>query len=319
MTLSCTLAERTRENSFEAVAMDWFNRNKSKWKPGYARTIEQRFKLNLFPWIGHRPIAEITAPELLTVLRRIESRGAIDTIHRSRQIASNAFRYGIACGICERDPAADLIGALPPKNPKKMAAITDPVQIGGLMRTIDDYQGDLITRCALRFSALTFCRPGEIRHAEWSEIIWAKEQWVIPAKKMKMKRDHVVPLSEQAIKVLQELHPLTGPGKYVFPSLRSSTRCMSENTVNAALRRMGIPKTEMVAHGFRSMASTLLHENGWPHSDIELQLAHQRKDRIAGVYDRSQRLSERRKMMQWYADYLAKLEKGNERAESHVG
>lgn len=295
------------ENSFEAVSMDWFSRNNQKWTPGYARTIEQRLKLNLFPWLGDRPITEITAPELLRVLRRIESRGAVETTYRTRQIASNVFRYGVSCGICDRDPASDLIGALSPKNPKKMAAITEPAEVGGLMRAIDGYHGDLITRCALKFSALTFCRPGEIRHTEWSEIIWAKEEWVIPAEKMKMKRDHVVPLADQAIKVLQEIHPLTGRGKYVFPSLRTPTRCMSENTVNAALRRMGISKNEMVAHGFRSMASTLLHENGFNHDVIELQLSHVRRDQVAAAYDRSHRLPERRKMMAWYADYLDSL------------
>ena len=252
------------------------------------------------------------------MLRRIEDRGAVESAYRSRTIAGQVFRYGIACGLCDRDPSADLRDALQPRKPKKMAAITEPAEVGGLMRAIDGYQGDLITRCALKFSALTFCRPGEIRHAEWSEIIWAKEEWVIPAEKMKMKRDHVVPLADQAIKVLQEIHPLTGMGKYVFPSLRTPTRCMSENTVNAALRRMGISKNEMVAHGFRSMASTLLHENGFNHDVIELQLSHVRRDQVAAAYDRSHRLPERRKMMAWYADYLDMLKKGKEDERAEV-
>ena len=299
------------ENTFENVALEWLVKQKKVWTAYHAKTVEQRLRKNLLPWLGNRPISEINPPELLMVLRRIEARGAVESAHRSRTIAGQVFRYGIACGLCDRDPAADLRDALQPRKPKKMVAITDPVKVGGLMRAIDGYQGDLITRCALKFSALTFCRPGEIRHAEWSEIIWAKEEWVIPAEKMKMKREHVVPLAGQAIKVLQELHPLTGRSKYVFPSLRSPTRCMSENTVNAALRRMGIPKTEMVAHGFRSTASTLLHEAGLEHDIIELQLAHARQNRVAHVYDRSQRLPERRKMMQSWADCLDELKIGD--------
>jgi integrase len=298
---------KSSENSFETVALEWLAKQKQVWTEGHAVTVEQRLRKNLLPWLGNRPISEINPPELLRVLRRIEDRGAVESAYRSRTIAGQVFRYGIACGLCDRDPSADLRDALQPRKPKKMAAITEPAEVGGLMRAIDGYQGDLITRCALRLSALTFCRPGEIRHAEWAEIIWAKEEWVIPAEKMKMKRDHVIPLADQTIKVLQELHPATSRGKYVFPSLRTPTRCMSENTVNAALRRMGIPKTEMVAHGFRSMASTLLHENGFGHDVIELQLSHSRKDRIAAAYDRSERLPERRRMMQWWADYLDNL------------
>jgi len=315
--LSKAIQRKSSENSFGAVALEWFAKQKQVWTTGHARTVEQRLHKNLTPFLASRPISEIEPPELLEVLRRIEARGAVETAHRCRTIMGQVFRYAISCGLCSRNPASDLIGALQPRNPKKMAAITEPAEVGGLMRAIDGYHGDLITRCALKFSALTFCRPGEIRHAEWAEIIWAKEEWVIPAEKMKMKRDHVVPLADQAIKVLQELHPLTGRGKYIFPSLRTPTRCMSENTVNAALRRMGIPKTEMVAHGFRSMASTLLHENGFDHDVIELQLSHVRRDQVAAAYDRSHRLPERRKMMAWYADYLDELKKADKRAVDH--
>ena len=230
------------ENSFENVALEWLAKQKQVWTPRHAITVEQRLRKNLLPWIGNRPISEITAPELLKALRRVEARGAVESAHRSRTIAGRFLDMGslVACAIVIM--RLIIRDALQPRTPKKMAAITDPIKVGGLMRAIDGYQGDLITRCALKFSALTFCRPGEIRHAEWTEIIWAKEEWVIPAEKMKMKRDHVVPLADQAIMVLQELHPMTGSGKYVFPSLRTQTRCMSENTVNAALRRIGIHK-----------------------------------------------------------------------------
>ena len=294
-------------NTFEAVSNEWFALQYQAWTAGHSCTVKSRLKRDIIPWLGSRPIKEITAPEILTVLRRIESRGAGETAHRCKTIVSQVFRYGIATGAAERDPAADLRGALAPTRSKKMAAITDPVKAGELMRAIRGYQGDIITRCALRLSALTFCRPGEIRHAEWKEINWIKKEWQIPAAKMKMRRDHTVPLSDQALEVLRELYPLTGHGKYVFPSLRTDSRPMSNNTVLAALRRMGFTKEDMTPHGFRSMASTLLHENGWEHEVIELQLAHSRRDKVAAAYDRSRRLPERTEMMQAWADYLDAL------------
>ena len=299
------------QNTFRSIALEWFLKNESTWTKGHARTITGRLDLNLLPWLGNRPISEITAQEILRVLRKIEHRGAIETAHRCKTIVSQVFRYAIATGIADRDPAVDLKDALSPANPKKMAAITDPVRTGELMRAIRGYQGDIVTRCALQFSAMTFCRPGEIRHAEWSEINWIKQLWEIPEGKMKMKRDHTVPLSDQAIKVLQEIHPLTGQGKYIFPSLRTGSRPMSNNTVLAALRRMGFTKEEMTSHGFRSMASTLLHESGhFEHHDIELQLAHTVGSKVSAAYNRFVRLPERKKMMQWYSDYLDKLEHG---------
>lgn len=294
-------------NTFEALALEWFSKQEQTWTEGHSRTVTSRLKRDIIPWLGSRPIKEITAPEILTVLRRIESRGAGETAHRCKTIVSQVFRYGIATGATERDPAADLRGALAPTRSKKMAAITDPVKVGELMRAIHGYQGDLVTRCALRLSALTFVRPGELRHTEWAEIGWIKKEWQIPAAKMKMRRDHTVPLSDQALEVLREIHPLTGHGKYVFPSLRTDSRPMSNNTVLGALRRMGFSKEEMTPHGFRSMASTLLHEHGWEHEIIELQLAHSRRDKVAAAYDRSRRLPERTKMIQSWADYLDAL------------
>jgi len=297
-------------NTFEALALDWYTRQEQAWTEGHARTVSSRLKRDILPWLGSRPIDTITAPEILKVLRRIESRGAGETAHRCKTIVSQVFRYGIAVGVAERDPAADLRGALAPTRPKRMAAITDPGKAGELMRAIHGYQGDLVTRCALKFSALTFCRPGEIRHAEWKEINWIRKEWQIPAPKMKMRRDHTVPLADQALEVLQDIHPLTGQSRYVFPSLRTDTRPMSNNTVLGALRRMGFTKEEMTPHGFRSMASTLLHEQGWEHEIIELQLAHSRRDKVAAAYDRSRRLSERTLMMQFWADYLDRLMNG---------
>ncbi len=297
-------------NTFEALALDWYTRQEQAWTKGHACTVISRLKRDILPWLGSRPIDGITAPEILKVLRRIESRGADETAHRCKTIVSQVFRYGIAVGVAERDPAVDLRGALAPTRPKRMAAITDPGKAGELMRAIHGYQGDLVTRCALKFSALTFCRPGEIRHAEWKEINWIRKEWQIPASKMKMRRDHTVPLADQALEVLQEIHPLTGQNRYVFPSLRTDTRPMSNNTVLGALRRMGFTKEEMTPHGFRSMASTLLHEQGWEHEIIELQLAHSRRDKVAAAYDRSRRLSERTLMMQFWADYLDRLMNG---------
>lgn len=299
-------------NTFEALAIEWLAKQEQTWTQGHARTVTSRLKRDILPWLGSRPIGEITAPEILTTLRRIENRGAGETAHRCKTIISQIFRYTIAAGITDRDPAVDLRGALAPTKSKKMAAITDPEKAGELLKAIRGYQGNLVSRCALQLSALAFVRPGELRKAEWREINWIKQEWLIPAEKMKARRDHTVPLADQALEVLREIHPLTGHGKYVFPSLRTDTRPMSNNTVLGALRRMGFSKEEMTPHGFRSMASTLLHENGWEHEIIELQLAHTRQDKVAAAYDRSKRLPERKKMMQWWADFLRHLEQGTD-------
>ncbi len=300
-----SLSETT--NSFETVAREWFLKNKPVWTEKHAQTIISRLENNIFPWLGGMATSSITAPMLLESLRRIEDRGAIETAHRVKQICGQVFRYAIATGRGERDPSADLKGALPPTKPKHMATITSPDKIGELMRAIDGYQGNLITRCALKFAPLTFVRPGELRHAEWVEINIEEQVWKIPAEKMKMRSVHIVPLSRQAIVVLEEILPLTGDGKYVFPSLRTGSRPMSENTVLAALRRMGYAKEEMTGHGFRGMASTVLHEKGWSTDVIERQLAHAESNSVKAAYNHAQHLPERRKMMQWWADYLDDL------------
>jgi len=309
-------------NSFEAVSREWFTKNKHVWTEGHSRTIIRRLELNIFPWLGMKPIASITAPEILAVLRRIENRGAIETAHRVKQICGQVFRYTIATGRAERDPSADLRGALPPTKPKRMSTITVPKQIGELLRAIDGYEGHLITRCALRLAPLVFVRPGELRQAEWQEINFEQAEWKIPAEKMKMGFPHIVPLATQAVELLKEIEPLTGRGRYVFPSLRTAERPMSNNTVLAALRRLGYTKEEMSGHGFRAMASTVLHEQGWLSDIIERQLAHTERNSIKAAYNYAQHLPERRRMMQSWADYLDKLKKGGEiipfRGAGHV-
>ncbi|MDK9706383.1 MAG: tyrosine-type recombinase/integrase [Desulforhopalus sp.] len=298
------------ENNFQGIALEWFVKNKHVWTEGHARTIFSRLENNVFPWLGSKPIAEISSPDLLAVLRRMESRGALETAHRVKQICGQVFRYAIATGRAERDPSFDLRGALPPTKPQSMATITDLDKVGQLLRAIDGYEGQLITKCALRLAPLVFVRPGELRHADWAEIDLAKSEWKIPAAKMKMRNTHIVPLSAQAVQILEEIKPLTSEGQYVFPSLRSGSRPMSDNTVLAALRRMGYPKEEMTGHGFRAMASTILHEQGWPDEVIERQLAHAERSKVKAAYNHAQHLPERRRMMQEWADFLVALKKG---------
>ena len=312
MTVFCYLLGLTTQGSVEAVAREWFARFSQSWSTSHAETIEQRLDNYIIPNLGQRPINEVTAPELLTVLRKIEALGYVETAHRVKQICGQIFRYAIATGRKDHDPAADLKGALPPAKSKRMASIIDPKGVGGLLRAIDDYKGSIVTLCALQFGTLTFVRPGELRHAEWEEIDLEATEWRIPAEKMKMRSPHIVPLSRQAIAVLKKIQPLTGQARYVFPSERTHSRPMSENTVNAALRRMGYTKDELTGHGFRSMASTLLHEQGWRSEVIERQLAHQERNKVKAAYNHAEHLSERKKMMQAWADYLDALKKGAE-------
>ena len=267
--------EESATNSFEVVTREWHARQKTIWTEGHAERTLQRFERDLFPWIGARPIGEITPPELLAVFRRIEARGANETAHRARFICGQVFRYGVATGRAERDPTADLRGALTPLKGKHNAAITDPKDVAPLLRDIDAYQGGFVVKCALRLAPLLFVRPGELRQAEWSEIDLEACEWNIPGAKMKMKIAHLVPLSRQAVEILKELKLLTGASRYVFPSGRSFTRPMSENAVLAALRYMGYSKEEMTGHGFRAMARTILDEVLQVRPDfIEHQLAH---------------------------------------------
>jgi integrase len=295
------------ENTFEAVAREWFDMFSKPWAKGHADKIIRRLELYIFPWLGSRPIKSITAPELLAALRGIEGRGANETAHRAMQVCGRVFRYAVATGRAERDPSRDLSGALAPVKEKHLASITDPQEVGALLRAIDAYKGEWITRCALRLAPLVFVRPGELRHARWSEIDFDKAEWRIPAARMKMRVQHIVPLSTQAITVLRDLQQLTGKLDYAFPGTRSRERPMSENTVTAALRRMGYSGDDMTGHGFRSMASTLLNEQGWNRDAIERQLAHGERDAVRAAYNYAQHLPERRKMMQAWADFLDQL------------
>ncbi|WP_027188319.1 tyrosine-type recombinase/integrase [Desulfovibrio cuneatus] len=298
---------RSVHTTFEAVAREWHENQKPTWTPGYTKDVMERIEKNVFPLLGSRPIGEISPPELLAVLRKIELRGAVDQAHRVRSICSLVFRYAIATGRAERDTAADLRGALKTRSRTPRAAITEPQAIGGLLRAIDDFPGTFIVKAGLQLLALTFLRPSEVRLGEWAEIDFTEKVWRIPSKRMKMRLDHMVPLSAQALEVLQTLQEVTGHEKLMFPGLRSPQVPISDATFIAALRRMGFAKEEMTAHGFRAMASTLLNEQGYSADVIEKQLAHNPKDKIRGVYNRAEYLPERRKMMQEWADYLSKL------------
>lgn len=301
---------RGEANSFEAVAREWFAKFSPSWVPSHGDKILRRLERDVFPWIGDKPVGAVTPPTLLAVLRRIEQRGAVETAHRAMQNCGQVFRYAIATGRAERDFSADLRGALPPVTPKHHASITDPKAIGQLLRDFRAYEGSFVTRCALLLAPLVFVRPGELRKAAWPEINLDSAEWRIPAARMKSRMMHIVPLSTQAVDVLRELHALTGAGAYVFPGARSTNRPMSENTVNAALRRLGYDKSTMTGHGFRSMASTLLNEQGWNGDAIERQLAHVERNGVRAAYNYAEHLPERRKMMQAWADHLQTLERG---------
>lgn len=302
----------TAGNSFEMIAREWFAKHSANWDSSHGEKIIRRLERDIFPWIGVRPIAEVTAPELLSALRRIENRGALETAHRAHQNCGQIFRYAVATGRAERDPSADLRGALPPAHETHHASITDPKAIGELLRAIQGYQGSFITKCALQLAPLLFVRPGELRRAEWAEFDLDKAEWRIPGEKMKMLAPHIVPLSNQAVKILHDLHAFTGHGHYVFPGVRTADRPMSDNTVLSALRRLGYEKNEMTGHGFRSMASTMLNEQGWNRDAIERQLAHAERDAVRAAYNYAEHLPERRRMMQHWSDFLDGLAAGGQ-------
>lgn len=290
-------------NSFELVAREWFVKHSSNWVVSHADKIIRRLERDVFPWLGAKPIAEITPPDLLSVLRRIESRGAIETAHRAMGNCGQVFRYAVATGRAERDPSQDLKGALPPVKGTHFAAQTNPQKFAQLLRAVNSYEGTLTVCCALRLAPLVFVRPGELRHAEWAAIDFENAEWRYIV--TKTNTPHVVPLSRQALDILKELHPLTGSGRYVFPSARSAQRPMSDNAILAALRRLGISKEEATGHGFRATARTLLDEVLGVRPDfIEHQLAHAVRDPNGRAYNRTAYLPERKTMMQDWADYL---------------
>lgn len=296
-------------NSFEAVAREWFLKMKPDWAEIHLKKIISRLERDVFPWLGNKPIADITALDVLAIQRRIESRGALDTAHRARGTISQIIRYAIATGRAARDPCPDLRGALPPAKETNFPSITDPDQVGALLRAIDAFKGTFVVYCALQLSPLLFVRPGELRKAEWSAIDLDKAEWRYIVGKTNT--DHSVPLSKQAVRILRDLHALTGRGRYVFPG-RNSAIPMSDAAVNAALRRLGYDtRTEITGHGFRAMARTILHEVLYIRPEIiEHQLAHKVPDTLGTAYNRTKFLKDRRAMMQQWADYLDELKVG---------
>ncbi|HCC54251.1 MAG TPA: integrase [Desulfobulbaceae bacterium] len=304
-------ATQSGEGSFEAVAREWHTRFKPKWSEVHASAIINRLERDVFPYIGVRAIGEITPPEVLAVLRRIESR-TLETAHRVKIACGQVFRYAVATGHATSDPISALRGALPPVQGKHMAAPTDPKAVAPLLRMLNGYQGSFVVACALRLAPLVFVRPGELRQAEWAGVDLDNGEWryLVP----KTKTEHLVPLSYQSVAILRELHQLTGGERYLFPSSRSTSRPMSNNTVNAAMRRMGInTQNELTGHGFRAMARTILDEVlGFRPDFIEHQLAHAVRDPLGRAYNRTAHLPERKKMMQVWADYLDKLAAGEE-------
>ena len=302
----------TSADSFEALAEEYMARSSAQ--EATLATMRRRLQVHIYPRIGKRPISEINSQELLMALRRVEARQTYETAHRIRTYCGQVFRYAIATGRASVDPSQALSGALKPVKTKHMAHVTGPKAMGELMRAIEGYSGHAVSVAALKLAPLVFARPGELRGAEWSEFnldSGGSEEWRIPAHRMKTGKPHVVPLSCQAVAILKDLHPLTGNGTLVFPSLRTRNRPLSENTLTAALRRLGYPGDQMTCHGFRGMASTSLHEQGYPSEHIERQLAHVDKNKIRATYNHAGYLPQRRQMMQAWADYLYALRDGS--------
>lgn len=305
-------------DSFEAVAREWYAVKKDGWSPSYGERIIARLENDVFPYIGKVPVAEVTPPQLLEVMRRIEARGVLETAHRALQDCSQALRYAVATGKAPSNPARDLKGALRRPMAKHFPAITEPKRLGELLRAIDSYAATPVVRAALKLAPMVLLRPGELRFAEWPEIDLDAAMWTVPA--IRMKRElrqklhgapHLVPLPRQAVEVLRELHPLTGHAKMVFRGERHHDRAMSENTINAALRAMGFSADEVTGHGFRATARTMLQENlGFDPDVIEAQLAHAVRDPLGRAYNRTEFLEQRRKMLQAWANYLDKLRQG---------
>lgn len=304
-------SEERALNSFEVICREWLEKWRTTVEPAQYQKALARHEKNVFPWLGGRPIAEISAPEVLAVLRRVDERGARYTAHKIRSEISQAFRYAVATGRAERDPCPDLRGAIPPARGEHFAAITTPKETGELLRAIDAFRGTLIVKSALLLAPMLFVRPGELRKAEWSEFDFERGEWNIPAKRMKARRPHLVPLPPQAVQILRDLEPLTGRFVHVFAG-RDPKKPMSDAAVNAALRRMGYDtKTEITGHGFRAMARTILHEELHFEPDvIEHQLAHSVPDALGAAYNRTKFLKERREMMRRWADYLGRLKTG---------
>ncbi|TAM02192.1 MAG: DUF4102 domain-containing protein [Paraburkholderia sp.] len=303
-------AKLAAANSFEAVALAWMDERRPYVEPAqYDKTLA-RFKNDAFPWLGKRPISEIEAPEILDVMKRVDSRGARFTAHRLRSEISRVFRYGIKEGFCKNDPARDLLGAIPPAQTMHFASITEPAKVGEMLRAFDGFTGTFPVQCALKLAPMLFVRPGELRKAEWEQFDLDKGEWRYLV--TKTTTAHLVPLATQAVAILRDLHALTGSDRYVFPGARDRKRPMSEATINAALRRLGYDtRTEITGHGFRAMARTILHEELEQKPEvIEHQLAHAVPDNLGGAYNRTRFIKERRAMMQKWANYLDRIKAG---------
>ncbi|WP_408587595.1 tyrosine-type recombinase/integrase [Novosphingobium sp.] len=302
------------ENTFAAITAEFCEKRKRDgqraWAPATAKRCEYLLSI-LCGSIGNMPIAEIEPADVLVAVRRIEGKGKLESARRTLQLAGSVFRYAVATARLKSDPTRDLKGALTSPTVTHYGAVIDPAGVGELLRSIDGYEGQPITKFAMQLAPHVFVRPGELRHAEWSEIDLERSLWTIPASKTKMRKEHVVPLSRQAIAILKGVEPLTGPSGYVFPSVRTRRRPMSDNTINAGLRRLGYATDEMTAHGFRAMASTLLNESGkWNPDAIERALAHGDTDKVRAAYHRGAHWKERVAMAQWWSDYLDDLRKG---------
>lgn len=298
---------RAKDESFEVIAREWYATFSPNWAPSHGDRVLRRLETYVFPWVGKVPIREVTAMNVLECLRRLEHQNTHETARRVLRYCNQTLRYAIMTGRAETDVLGQLRGALAPRRPRHLASVKDPKRVGALLRAIDGYDGRLVTKLALRFAPLVFVRPGELRHAAWGDFDFLQREWRIPANQMKARRPHIVPLSSQAMALLRELQPLTGACPFLFPGERSGGRPMSNNTLNAALRRLGYGPDDMTAHGFRSMASTLLNELGWTPDAIERQLAHAERDGVRAVYNYAQYLPERRRMMQAWSDYLEHL------------
>ncbi|WP_027179283.1 tyrosine-type recombinase/integrase [Maridesulfovibrio bastinii] len=307
------LAEAQAQNdTFELVARAWLKKNSESWTTKTYRTNEGRLSNHVFPYIGHLPISAISPKDILGLLQRIEAKGTLETAHRVASLCSQIFKYAVFINKVEIDPVQIVKGALPPitKSRKHRAALTDPMEVGKLLRYIEEYSGHYIVKQALRVGLYTFTRSKEIRGMKWDEIDFDRKEWRIPAERMKMRKPHIVPLSNQVLTILKEVKQLNNPSKFVFPSVVNNSSILSENTLNTAIRRMGYTKEQLCYHGFRGTCTTLLYETGWPKDMVERQLAHVQTNQVRAAYDHAQYMEERTRMMQIFSDYLDSLRDG---------
>lgn len=312
------ISGKLTDGIFKSVFDEWFEKNKSQWTPGHAQTVKSRIENNVLPWIGNQKMSEITSLTILAALERIQDRGAVETAHRVLQIVNKIFTYAVSKRLCQNNPAVGLNDALTPTDVRSFPAPTEPAEVARVLQAIEGYKGAFVTKCALRLFPMTLLRPGEFRQGEWTEIDLDQSIWLIPAEKMKIKKnkkiqgrlDHIVPLPEQAVNILKELQQLTGDRQYIFSGDHRKNRPMSENTMNSSLKSLGFSGDYIVPHSFRTIASTMLNERSWPSDWIEKQLAHIESNKIRGIYNRAEYLPQRKRMLQAWADFLEYLRNG---------